>query len=161
MLFQPFARSSPVFGGSEVFLAVRPTELAAVPEGAVESFAGIANPWSLGRLEPGERVLDLGSGAGTDSLIAARMVGPEGSVTGMDMTTEMLEKARATAAELGADNVTFVEGESSGSHLLTGAGSRVRKALGVARVRTDRERRSRRDLRGNPFLLPKPGPSER
>jgi arsenite methyltransferase len=88
-----------------------PAELAAVPEGAVESFAGIANPWSLGRLEQGERVLDLGSGAGTDSLIAAQMVGPEGSVTGIDMTTEMLEKARAAAAELGADNVTFVEGE--------------------------------------------------
>ena len=88
-----------------------PAELAAVPEGAVESFAGIANPWSLGRLEQGERVLDLGSGAGTDSLIAAQMVGPEGSVTGIDMTTEMLEKARAAAAELGTDNVTFVEGE--------------------------------------------------
>jgi arsenite methyltransferase len=88
-----------------------PAELAAVPEGAVESFAGIANPWSLGRLEQGERVLDLGSGAGTDSLIAAQMVGPEGSVTGIDMTTEMLAKARAAAAELGADNVTFVEGE--------------------------------------------------
>lgn len=88
-----------------------PAELAVVPDGAVESFAGIANPWSLGRLEQGERVLDLGSGAGTDSLIAAQMVGPEGSVTGIDMTTEMLEKARAAAAELGADNVTFVEGE--------------------------------------------------
>ena len=88
-----------------------PAELAAVPEGAVESFAGIANPWSLGRLEQGERVLDLGSGAGTDSLIAAQMVGPEGSVTGIDMTTEMLEKARAAAAELGAENVAFVEGE--------------------------------------------------
>jgi arsenite methyltransferase len=88
-----------------------PAELAVVPEGAVESFAGIANPWSLGRLEQGERVLDLGSGAGTDSLIAAQMVGPEGSVTGIDMTTEMLEKARAAAAELGAENVAFVEGE--------------------------------------------------
>jgi SAM-dependent methyltransferase len=88
-----------------------PDELAAVPEGAVESFAGIANPWSLGRLEQGERVLDLGSGAGTDSLIAAQMVGPQGSVTGIDMTTAMLEKARAAAAELGAHNVTFVEGE--------------------------------------------------
>ena len=88
-----------------------PPELARVPEGAVESFAGIANPWTLGRLEQGERVLDLGSGAGTDSLIAAQMVGPAGSVTGIDMTTEMLEKARAAAADLGADNVTFVEGE--------------------------------------------------
>ena len=55
-----------------------PPELASVPDMAVESFAGVANPWKLGRLEPGERVLDLGSGAGTDSLIAAQMVGPNG-----------------------------------------------------------------------------------
>src|SRR5205807_4292027 len=72
-----------------------PPELANVPDTAVESFAGVANPWKLGRLEPGERVLDLGSGAGTDSLVAAQMVGPEGSVTGIDMSTEMLAKARA------------------------------------------------------------------
>src|ERR687887_81825 len=88
-----------------------PPELANVPDTAVESFAGVANPWELGRLEPGERVVDLGSGAGTDSLIAAQMVGPEGHVTGIDMTPEMLAKARAAAAELGADNVEFVEGE--------------------------------------------------
>ena len=88
-----------------------PPELANVPESAAESFAGVANPFSLGRLAPGERVLDLGSGAGTDSLVAAQMVGPAGSVTGIDMTPEMLAKARATAAELGADHVQFVEGE--------------------------------------------------
>ena len=88
-----------------------PAELADVPDGAVESFAGVANPFSLGRLKQGERVLDLGSGAGTDSLIAVQMVGQEGSVTGIDMTAEMLEKARAAAVELGADNVDFVEGE--------------------------------------------------
>jgi SAM-dependent methyltransferase len=69
-----------------------PDELANVPEAAVESFAGVANPWTMGRLAEGERVLDLGSGAGTDSLIAAQMVGDEGSVTGVDMTTEMLER---------------------------------------------------------------------
>src|SRR5256884_5149039 len=88
-----------------------PEELANVPETAVGSFAGVANPWQLGRLEPGERVLDLGSGAGTDSLVAAQMVGPEGSVTGIDMTTEMLAKARAAAAEMRAANVEFLEGE--------------------------------------------------
>jgi arsenite methyltransferase len=88
-----------------------PPELAVVPESAAESFAGVANPFSLGRLAPGERVLDLGSGAGTDSLVAAQMVGPEGSVTGIDMTPEMLEKARASAAAMGADNVRFVEGQ--------------------------------------------------
>lgn len=89
-----------------------PPELAAVPEVAVESFAGVANPWQLGRLSPGEQVLDLGSGAGTDSLIAAQMVGAQGRVTGIDMTPEMLAKARAAAAEMGAVNVEFVESEA-------------------------------------------------
>src|ERR671930_796397 len=88
-----------------------PEELARVPDHAVESFAGVANPFSLGRLEPGERVLDLGSGAGTDSLIAAQMVGHEGRVTGIDMTPQMLAKARAAAEEMGATNVEFIEGE--------------------------------------------------
>ena len=77
-----------------------PAELANVPEGAAESFAGVANPWELGRLKSGERVLDLGSGAGTDSLVAAQMVGSKGHVTGIDMTPQMLAKARAAAAEM-------------------------------------------------------------
>jgi arsenite methyltransferase len=89
-----------------------PEELARVPDSAVESFAGVANPFTLGRLQPGERVLDLGSGAGTDSLVAAQMVGPEGHVTGIDMTPEMLSKARAAAEEMGAGNVDFVESEA-------------------------------------------------
>jgi arsenite methyltransferase len=88
-----------------------PPELATVPEAAAESFAGVANPFSLGRLEPGERVADLGCGAGTDSLVAAQMVGPDGHVTGIDMTPEMLAKARTAAEELGAENVEFIEGE--------------------------------------------------
>ncbi len=89
-----------------------PPELASVPELAAESFAGVANPFALGRLEPGERVLDLGSGSGTDSLVAAQMVGPEGSVTGIDMTPEMLAKASTAAAQMGATNVEFVESEA-------------------------------------------------
>jgi arsenite methyltransferase len=89
-----------------------PGELANVPDTAVESFAGVANPWEMGRLAAGERVLDLGSGAGTDSLIAAQMVGEGGRVTGIDMTSAMLAKARAAAAELGARNVRFVECEA-------------------------------------------------
>jgi arsenite methyltransferase len=89
-----------------------PPELANVPESAVESFAGVANPWTLGRLGAGERVLDLGAGAGTDSLIAAQMVGDQGEVTGIAMTPEMLAKARAAAAEMGATNVEFVESEA-------------------------------------------------
>jgi arsenite methyltransferase len=89
-----------------------PPELANVPDTAVESFAGVANPWELGRLTPGERVLDLGSGAGTDSLVAAQMVGRHGSVTGIDMTPAMLAKARTAAVEMGTANVEFVESEA-------------------------------------------------
>jgi arsenite methyltransferase len=89
-----------------------PAELANVPDSAVESFAGVANPWTMGRLSAGERVLDLGSGAGTDSLVAAQMVGADGRVTGIDMTAPMLAKARAAAAEMGVANVEFVEGEA-------------------------------------------------
>jgi SAM-dependent methyltransferase len=89
-----------------------PSELASVPDAAVESFAGVANPWTLGRLAEGERVLDLGSGAGTDSLVAAQMVGPSGRVTGIDMTPAMLSKARSAAAAMGATNVEFVESEA-------------------------------------------------
>jgi arsenite methyltransferase len=89
-----------------------PSELANVPETAVESFAGVANPWQLGQLAPGERVLDLGCGAGTDSLVAAQMVGEQGYVTGIDMTPQMLAKARAAAAEMGTGNVEFVESEA-------------------------------------------------
>jgi arsenite methyltransferase len=88
-----------------------PAELANVPDAAVESFAGVANPFSLGRLQAGERVLDLGSGDGTDSLVAAQMVGESGSVTGIDMTPEMLGKARGAAEQMGVGNVEFVEGE--------------------------------------------------
>ena len=91
-----------------------PAELAGVPESAVESFAGVANPWTMGRLAAGERVLDLGSGAGTDSLVAAQMVGPHGRVTGIDMTDAMLAKARAAATEMGVTNIEFVEGEAEG-----------------------------------------------
>ena len=89
-----------------------PAELANVPDSAVESFAGVANPWQLGRLALGERVLDLGSGAGTDSLIAAQMIGDTGRVTGIDMTPKMLAKARAAASEMGVENAEFVEAEA-------------------------------------------------
>ena len=86
--------------------------LARVPDTACASFAGVANPFSLGILAAGERVLDLGSGAGTDSLIASQMVGEQGTVTGIDMTIGMLERARQAAAEMDAKNVTFLEGNA-------------------------------------------------
>ena len=88
-----------------------PDELASVPDTAVESFAGVANPFSLGELASGEDVLDIGCGAGTDTLVAAQMVAPAGRVTGIDMTPEMLSRARAAAAEMGATNVDLVEGD--------------------------------------------------
>ncbi|HEV8054833.1 MAG TPA: methyltransferase domain-containing protein [Candidatus Limnocylindrales bacterium] len=84
-------------------------ELGHVPDATVESFAGVANHWVLGRIEPGSVVLDLGCGAGTDLLIAAQMTGPTGRVIGIDMTPAMLEQARASAREMGLDDVELHE----------------------------------------------------
>jgi arsenite methyltransferase len=84
-------------------------ELARVPDATVESFAGVANHWVLGRIDPGAVVLDLGCGAGTDLLIAAQMTGPTGRVIGVDMTAAMLERAQASADEMGIDNVELHE----------------------------------------------------
>jgi arsenite methyltransferase len=87
-----------------------PSELAQVPERTVESFAGVANPHVLGRIERGQVVLDLGCGAGTDLLIAAQMVGPEGRAIGIDMTATMLDRARESASEMGLQNVELHQG---------------------------------------------------
>jgi arsenite methyltransferase len=81
-----------------------------LPDQAVESFAGVADPLTLRPLLEGERVVDLGSGAGLDCFVAALRVGPGGHVIGIDMTPEMLDKARATARQLGLDHVEFREG---------------------------------------------------
>jgi arsenite methyltransferase len=81
-----------------------------VPEESVASFAGTGNPFALGALAEGARVVDVGCGAGIDSLIAARMVGESGEVVGVDMTPAMLERARASAAKGGFRNVRFHEG---------------------------------------------------
>lgn len=85
-------------------------ELDQVPDDSVESFAGVANHWTLGRIEPGTVVLDLGCGAGTDLLIAAQMTGPHGRAIGVDMTAGMLERARASAVAMGLGNVELQTG---------------------------------------------------
>jgi SAM-dependent methyltransferase len=82
----------------------------ALPDVAVESFAGVANPFALRPLALGERVVEVGSGGGFDSIIAAAQVGPRGKVIGVDMTAEMLERSRAAAAALGYTHVEFREG---------------------------------------------------
>jgi arsenite methyltransferase len=87
-----------------------PPELGSVPEASVESFAGVANHFLLGRIEEGATVLDLGCGAGTDLLIAAQMAGPKGKAIGIDMTASMLERARASAEEMRLSNVELHEG---------------------------------------------------
>jgi arsenite methyltransferase len=84
--------------------------LEGIPESSIESFAGTGNPFSLGELRLGERVVDVGCDAGIDSLIVARKVGPDGRVIGVDMTPSMLEKARHAAHEAGLENVEFREG---------------------------------------------------
>ena len=81
-----------------------------VPESGLESFAGTGNPFAMGKLNKGENVVDVGSGAGFDSLLAAQMVGEEGSVVGVEMTAEMRNKAIGAAEEMGLTNIEFVDG---------------------------------------------------
>ena len=91
-------------------LGYETSEVDALPDQAVESFAGVANPFSLRRLSSGEKVVDVGSGGGFDSFVAAAQVGPAGQVIGIDMTAEMLAKSRQTARALGLGYVQFRDG---------------------------------------------------
>jgi arsenite methyltransferase len=93
-----------------VLLGYDPEWVAALPDRAVESFAGVANPFSVRPISRGDRVVEVGSGGGFDSIVAARLVGPDGRVVGVDMTPEMLAKSRETARLLGLGHVEFREG---------------------------------------------------
>jgi arsenite methyltransferase len=85
-------------------------ELSRVPDATVESFAGVANHWTLGSIDPGSVVLDLGSGSGTDLLIAAQMTGDKGRAIGVDMTRAMFDRAASSAWRMGLRNVELHEG---------------------------------------------------
>jgi SAM-dependent methyltransferase len=91
-------------------LGYDPADLDGLPASVTESFAGIGNPFALDRLRAGERVVEVGAGAGMDAIVAARQVGPTGRVIGVDMTDAMLAKARANAAVVGAGNAEFRKG---------------------------------------------------
>ncbi len=91
-------------------LGYDPAMVDPMPDAAVESFAGVAKPFSLAQITAGEKIVDAGSGAGFDSFIAAAKTGPSGAVIGIDMTAEMLAKSRTSAAAMGLSNVEFREG---------------------------------------------------
>ena len=110
---------------------------AGLPEANIASFAGTGNPFSVGPINPGEIVLDIGSGSGFDSLIASRLVGPAGKVIGFDMTPAMLEKAQAGAAAMGAANVEFRAGYME-SLLLPGDYADVVISNGVLNLALDK-----------------------
>jgi arsenite methyltransferase len=96
------------------WLGYDPAELAALPREVTQSFAGIGNPHAIAPIPAGACVLDIGSGAGTDLLLAARHAGPSGRAIGIDMTAEMRERARAGARHAGLGNVEVLEGDATG-----------------------------------------------
>lgn len=96
-------------------------EIDALPAAVTESFAGVGNPLGLHPVRPGETVVDIGCGAGVDSVLAARRVGPYGRVVGVDMTAEMVEKAAANAKIAGVTNAEFHEGEADRLPVVDGA----------------------------------------
>ena len=101
-------------------LGYDPSIVGSLPDQAVESFAGVGNPFSLRPIAPGERIVDAGSGAGFDSFIAANQTGPGGRVIGIDMTSEMLTKSRANAEQLGYKHVEFRDGLAESMPVDTG-----------------------------------------
>lgn len=100
-------RKFPVGPESAKSLGYGADEIDALPASVTESFSGVGNPLSLGEPHAGETVLDLGCGSGLDSILAARQIGPTGKVIGVDMTPEMVDKARGNASVLGITNADF------------------------------------------------------
>jgi arsenite methyltransferase len=101
----------PVGPKSAKLLGYLVNEIDGLPDSVTESFAGVGNPFSLGEIELGQTVLDLGCGAGMDSILAARKVGPSGKVIGVDSTEEMIVKAKKNAVEFNLTNVEFHHGD--------------------------------------------------
>lgn len=101
----------PTGGGDAVTRrSYRPQELEMLPNGAISWALGVGNPFPYAEIQPGETVLDIGSGAGIDTIIAAKLVGPDGRALGLDMLDEMIDRARAHAQEAGVD-AEFIQGE--------------------------------------------------
>ena len=117
-----------------------------LPSECVESFAGVGNPFSLGEIRPGETVVDVGSGAGLDSLVAGQKVGATGSVIGVDMTEEMLLKARSNAERMEASNVSFRKGLVEKLPLSDGSAD-VAISNGVVNLVPDKEAALKETLR--------------
>jgi len=104
-------RKFPIGPENAKTLGYDPEALDALPASVTESFCGVGNPFSLGQPLPGQTVLDLGCGAGFDLLLAAKRVGASGKVIGVDMTFEMIAKARSAAESLGVMNIELLRGE--------------------------------------------------
>jgi SAM-dependent methyltransferase len=111
----------PVGPASAKRLGYDAAEIDAMPGSVTESFAGVGNPFALGELRAGQVVLDLGSGAGFDSILAARRVSPNGRVIGVDFAAEMVEKAKRNAEAVGVDNTEFRQGEADALPVEDGA----------------------------------------
>lgn len=121
-------------------LGYAPEWLDRVATRAVDSFAGVGCPFTVAEVQPGERILDLGSGSGMDACVAAVLAGPDGTVTGVDMTEAQLEKARRATLDAGLTNVRYVKGyiesppvEAAGADLVTSNGV-INLAADKARV---------------------------
>ncbi len=93
-------------------LGYNPADVASLPTQVTESFAGVGNPLALGELRPGDTVLDLGCGAGLDSILAARLVNPSGRVIGVDATQQMVQKAKSNVVAAGVTNASFHTAEA-------------------------------------------------